>query len=306
MGYRYAERFADQVTAASGGRLVLKCNTAGAIVPAAKEFDGFSSGVLDWGVTATGYVADKFPQATLFSSQIGGLSPQEYSAWYLVGNGMELAAKMLDGYNVKVLDGIPLPPETFLWTNKDLKTPDDLKGLKYRSGGGDEPIIFGEYLGTAGVFMPGGEIYESMQRGVIDGFQYSSPAVDYTAAFYEVAEYAWLSPIRQPSEYHWYWFNADSWESLPDDLKVLVEELALSVGLENYYYTCAQDIIAIEKIKEYGVTKVLPVPKSIEDAVTAAADDYFTKKRDEGPFWAEVLDSIDAFQNTYREAFQRF
>ncbi|MBL7127110.1 MAG: hypothetical protein ISS58_07950 [Dehalococcoidales bacterium] len=80
------------MTAASGGRLVLKSNPAGAIVPAAKEFDGFSSGVLDWGVTATGYLTDKFPEATLFSSQIGGLSPQEYSAWYLVCDGLELAA----------------------------------------------------------------------------------------------------------------------------------------------------------------------------------------------------------------------
>jgi TRAP-type mannitol/chloroaromatic compound transport system substrate-binding protein len=294
----------EKVTAASGGRLVMKCNPADAIVPATKEFDGVDSGAIDYAMTAYGYWTDKFPAAQLFTYQVGGLSPMEAAAWQLIGGGNELAMEMITGYNVKLLTGVILPPEIFLWTHKELKSPADMKGLKYRSGGGDEPTIFGEYLGTAGVFMPTGEIYESMQRNVIDGFQCSSPGTDYSLGFQEVAEYCWLSPIRQPSEFHSYLFNTESWAALPDDLKVLVEEMCLATGLENYTYMMVEDVKALAKIKEYG-TNVLPVPKSIEDAILAATADYYAKKKAEDPFMAKVLDSVDAFKATYREAYQR-
>jgi len=302
--HRAIERLSERVTTASGGRLVMKANPAGAISPAAKEFDGVHAGVLDFAMTAYGYWTDKFPAAMLFTYQIGGLSPMEAAAWQLVGGGNELAHKMITGYNVKLLTGVILPPENFLWTHKELKAPGDLKGLKYRSGGGDEPTIFGEYLGTAGVFMPTGEIYESMQRGVIDGFQCSSPAVDYSMGFHEVSEYCWISPSRQPSEFHSYLFNTDSWAELPDDLKALVEEMCLATGLEHYTYMMREDVLAIEKLKEYG-TNVLPVPASIDEAVIAAADAFYAEKRAEDPMVAEVLDSIDAFKKIYREAYQR-
>lgn len=303
--YRALERVAEKITAASNGRLVVKANPADAIAPATKEFDAVDSGILDFAMTAYGYWTDKFPAAQLFTYQIGGLSPMEHAAWHLVGDGDELAHEMIQGYDVKLLTGVILPPEIFLWTNKELKSPADMKGLKYRSGGGDEPTIFGEYLGTAGVFMPTGEIYESMQRGVIDGFQCSSPAVDYSMGFQEVADYAWLSPVRQPAEFHSYLVNTQSWAELPDDLKVLVEEACMATGLEHYAYMLREDVLAIQKLKDYG-TNVLPVPESIEDAVLAAAEDYYAKKKAEDPMMAKVLDSIDAFKKTYREAFQRF
>lgn len=302
--YRSLERMSEKVTAASGGRLVMRCNPADAIVPATKEFDGIDGGALDYALTAYGYWTDKFSAAQLFTYQIAGLSPMEHAAWHLVGGGDELAAEMIAGYNVKLLTGSILTPEVFLWTHKELKSPADMKGLKYRSGGGDEPTIFGEYLGTAGVFMPTGEIYESMQRNVIDGFQCSSPAVDFSMGFQEVAEYCWLSPIRQPAEFHSYLFNTKSWAELPDDLKVLVEEMCLATGLEHYTYMMREDITAIAQLKEYG-TNVLPVPASIEQAIIEAADDYYAKKKAEDPMIAKVMNSIDAFKKTYREAYQR-
>jgi TRAP-type mannitol/chloroaromatic compound transport system substrate-binding protein len=284
--------------------LVVKSNPADAISPAAKEFDGVNAGVLDFAMTAYGYWTDKFPASQLFTYQIAGLSPMEHAAWHLVGGGDELAHEMIAGYDVKLLTGVILPPEIFLWTHKELKSPADMDGLKYRSGGGDEPTIFGDYLGTAGVFMPTGEIYESMQRGVIDGFQCSSPAVDYSMGFQEVADYCWLSPIRQPAEFHSYLVNTDSWAELPDDLKVLVEEMCLATGLEHYTYMMREDVLAIDKLKEYG-TNVLPVPASIEEAIVEASEDYYAEKKAEDPMIAKVMDSIEAFQSTYREAYQR-
>ena len=305
--FRPLARLSERITVASGGRLVVKAYSSGAIVPMTEESKGVNTGMLDFAMTTTADMRKILPWAALLNYQIGGLSPIESLMWHLVGGGHELfkrvAAEAGLG-NANVLPAALFGPEIFIWSNKELKGPDDLKGLKYRSGGGDEVQIMGN-LGVAAVVVPVAEVYEAMQRGVVDALQVSSPAMDYSLGIHEAAKIAWLSPVRQPAEIHQFWVNKDSWAELPDDLKVMVEDLCLATGLENYAHTIREDTLAIEKFREYG-TIILPVPTSIEQALLDASADFYAEKRlGENPLMGEILDSIDAFKKTYREAFQR-
>jgi TRAP-type mannitol/chloroaromatic compound transport system substrate-binding protein len=90
-------------------------------------------------------------------------------------------------------------------------------------------------MGASVVMVPGGEIYESMQRGVIDAFQYTSPAGDVTMGFYEVIDYMYLSPVRQPCAGTMLAVNKDSWAELSPDLQAIVEHAF--VGEAWHWYT---------------------------------------------------------------------
>jgi len=79
--------------------------------------------------------------------------------------------------------------------------------------------------GDSVVAIPGAELYESVQRGVVDAFQYSTPATDHSIAMYEVVDYIYLSPVRQSTDFHYYTINRDAFNELPDDLKRMVKEL---------------------------------------------------------------------------------
>jgi TRAP-type mannitol/chloroaromatic compound transport system substrate-binding protein len=300
--YIAIDEMAQQVASSSGGRLMLNLHAPGALVPQAKEFDAIDSRVLDWGLTAYAYWKDKFNAAAMFTFTVAGLSPAEQILWHLVGGGDELAQRMVEGYDVKLFTGQATPPETFLYSSKEIKSVADIKGLRIRTAGDDGEIF--TRMGASVVFLPGGEVYEAMQRGVIDAFQTTYPAGDYSQGRHEVAQYIYLSPARQPAEFHSYLVNTDSWASLPDDLKALLEDAFLASAWRTYADVTWVDTEAVDKFIEYGNT-VGPIPKDVEDEMVRLADEFYREQSAEDPFFAEVYDSITAFQQRYRTAYAR-
>jgi len=222
--------------------------------------------------------------------------------WYTEGGGAELAEKMLEGYKVKLSLDILLPPEIFLWSNKPLRTVADLKGLKIRTAG-DDGAMFSE-MGASVVFIPGGEVYEAMKRGVIDAFQLSCPAVDWTLGAHEVAKYCYLSPVRQPAEFRCNLVNADDWTKLPDNLKKLVEDEGMAEAMRYYAEATQRDKEALIKMKEYG-TIIEPASEEIVAELLRQAKIFYDKKAAEDPLSAEVINSLREFKKVYRELYQR-
>jgi TRAP-type mannitol/chloroaromatic compound transport system substrate-binding protein len=159
-------------------------------------------------------------------------------------------------------------------------------------------------MGAAVVFIPGGEVYEALQRGVIDACQLSSPAVDYSLGMNEVCDYIYLSGVRQPAEYHSFLFNTESWAALPDDLKVLVENCCLAEAIRYYMWMMEQDIEAVQKFKDYGCN-VEPASQIIVDEIVRQAEIFYDEKAAEDPLYADVLESISNFQKNYRGAWAR-
>jgi TRAP-type mannitol/chloroaromatic compound transport system substrate-binding protein len=164
-------------------------------------------------------------------------------------------------------------PEDFAYTKGlDLKTMADVKKLKMRTAGIGGEIM--TKLGASTVFLPGGELYESMQRGVINAFEYSGASSFWDMKFQEVTDSLWLSYARAPSDANAFIAKKESWMALPDDLKNIV--LWIQRGSEQLSWTRSLDAngVALLKIKDYGI-KVQPLPKEIDDAFRSTATAYF-------------------------------
>jgi len=274
----------------------------GAIVPAAKEFDAVDARILDYGLSAFVYWMDKFPVAGMFTFTIGGLSPMEMYLWFATAGGNELAQRMVAGYNIVMLPGQIGTPEIFLSSTKPVNSVADLKGLKIRTAG-DDGVCFSE-MGAAVVFTPAPEIYENMQRGVIDAYQCSSPAVDWSISLQEVAKYIYLSGVRQPCEHNAYQINSDAWAELPDDLKVLVKDMFMAEAWTYYGFITLEDMVAVEQFRDYGVVAE-PMAKEVEDEMVKQATKLYAERAAEDPFYAEVLKSWQDYQKAQRAAFAR-
>lgn len=294
------EDLINRIKVASGGRLDITLHPTGAIVPSAQEFDGVDLGTLDFGNTAPSYQMDRWPAAGPFAFIVDGLTGMEYAAWLTVGGGAELAKQMYSETNVHLVEGwLVTPPEAFLQSTKPLQTVDDIKGLKIRTAGDDGELF--ARMGAAVVFLPGEEIYEALQRGVIDTAQLSTPAIDWTFAIQEVADYMYLSPVRQPTDPTWVLVNEKSWAALPDDLKQIVEEVTFAQGFRWYDRLLKLDIEAVQMFKDYG-TIVEPASKEIEEELSRQAVIFYDEKAAEDPFYAEVIESIRSFRDAVREA----
>ena len=159
-------------------------------------------------------------------------------------------------------------------------------------------------MGAGVVFVPGGEIYESMQRGVVNSFQASSPAIEITMAFHEVGKYAYLSPVRQPTDYQMLGVNTKSWEALSPGLQKIVMDAYLANGISTYAKATVEDIAALEFFKDYGVI-VEPASEEVVNELIRQANILYDERAASDPFAAELIESIREFKESYAEAFER-
>jgi len=303
MEHKSFERASQMITQMSGGRLVAKPHPAGSIAPPAKQFDAVDSGTLDYAIDPGNYWRDKWQVATLFDNEINGMSAIEQQLWYLSGGGLQLVRRMVEKYNVHMINAaLTYPPEIFLSTTKPLRTVADIKGLKIRTAG-DDGTIFTQ-MGASVVMIPAGEIYEAMKRGTIDAFQYMSPAADASIGFHEAVKYVYLSPVRQPCSTSMVLANKKRWAELPADLQAIVENAFLGEAWRYYGEVVQEDAKALEKYKARGAV-VAPIPKEIADEVARRAEKMYAERAAKDPFYAEVLSSRHTFQKALRAMFER-
>ena len=295
----YHDMACNAITEASGGRLEVKPFVGGSIVPAYKELDAINENVLQMGYTCPMYNLDKWSAAGLISSRPGALAGEALRAWFDYGGGADLMNKMMEGYNVMTFPGAlsPLPAEVFFHSKKELKSMADIKGLKARCMGDGGEIL--KRLGAATVIMPGGELYEGMQRGTIDAFEYSTLASNWNMHFNEVADYVYISASRAPSDPQVFYVNKDAFNALPADLKAIVINVVSNYTMLQHEYLIAESIKAVESFKKAG-NKVLKVPADIERAVIAEADKFYSEKSaSEKPIFSEIFNSMKEFGVAY-------
>ncbi len=295
----YHDKLCHAITAATGGRLTVKPFVGGSIVPAYKEVDAINAGVLQMGYSTPMYNLDKWPAAGLISSRPGGLPGEALRTWFDFGGGAELLNKMMGDYNVMTFPGAlsPLPEEVFFHSKIKLETLADLKGLKARCMGDGGEIL--KRMGAATVIIPGGQLYEAMQRGTIDAFEYSTLASNWNMHFNEVAPYVYLSPTRAPSDPQVIFVNKDAWNKLPADLQEIVKAVVSQYTQAQHEYLVNESLKAVDKFKAAG-NKVYKVPKEIEDALTAEAEKFYAEKsKSEDPIFAEIYNSMTEFGKAY-------
>jgi TRAP-type mannitol/chloroaromatic compound transport system substrate-binding protein len=292
--HKLAIVLADTITAASGGRLIIDIEQGGAIVPAGEEFDGVRTGALEIAFSANMYNKHLHSAAPLLSSISGGLSAIQRMFWYEFGGGLELAKELYAPHGITYIGYIALPGEDFAYTKEPLKTLEDVKKLKMRTAGDGGEIM--SRLGAATVFMPGGELYESMQRGVINSFEYGAANEAWENGFHEVFNHVYLSTSRAPSDENSVVIGTETFNALSDDLKVLVEAVVLEAADDYYGPNIVKDAQALQNIIDYGVT-VESLSKEIEDAFLVEAVKFYDEamvKEDE--LYRRIMESQREFK----------
>jgi len=215
-----ANFLAKTINEMSGGRINVKVYGANEIVPALEVFDAVSRGTAEMGHTGPYYWKGKHPATQFFTSVPFGLTAQEMNAWLYHGGGMKLWEELYDKFNLIPNATGNTGVQMGGWFNKEINSIDDLKGLKMRI-----PGLGGEVLRQAGgtpVTLPGGEIYTSMQSGVIDATEWVGPYNDMTFGLYKVAKFYYHPGWHEPGSTMEAMINKDAFNALPKDLKAIV------------------------------------------------------------------------------------
>jgi TRAP-type mannitol/chloroaromatic compound transport system substrate-binding protein len=287
---------AEQVRAASGGSLQLDIFEPGELVPPFGITEAVRDGKVDAGYTWLGYDQGKLPWSSLFGAVPFGMEPWEYIAWWYHGGGRELADELYGDYQIQVMLCGIIGPESAGWFRNEISSLEDIRGLKIRFAGLGGRVL--QKLGASVTMLPGGEIFQALERGAIDASEFSMPAIDQRLGFDRIVRFNYFPGWHQPFTAFHLAVNPASWSELTDPQRAILETSCTAGIARNLAHGEAIQGEALRAFRQRGVT-VASLPDDILRELQRVTDLVLEEQaqRDEG--FRRVLASQRAFSAEY-------
>lgn len=295
--HEYALDFAKKVNEMTGGRLKIDVLPAGAVVKAFDLIDAVNKGTLDGGHGVTAYWYGKNSAYSLFGTGPSfGMDANTLLSWVEYGGGKALYDELqhqVMKFNVQGFLYGPMPTQPLGWFKKQVKSPDDLKNLKYRTVGLSVDVF--KELGASVVALPGGEIVPSLDRGVIEAAEFNNASSDRLLGFPDVSKICMLQSYHQPLELFEVLFNKKKYDGLSTELKSIIRYAAQASSADMSWKAIDRYSTDYLEMQTKQGVKFYKTPESILTAQLAAWDRVVAAKSKDNPFFAKVLESQKKF-----------
>ncbi len=294
-----AQQMAKIAKEISNGELTIRIDASNKHKAPLGVLDMVKGGQYDMGHTASYYWKGKDIATLPFTSMPFGLTAAEQYAWFYYGGGLELMQKVYAKHNLLSFPGGSTGVQMGGWFRKEIKTLDDLKGLKMRI-----PGFAGEIMAKLGVQVTNiaaGELYTSLDRNNIDALEWVGPSMDIKMGFHKIAPY-YYTGWHEPASEMQFLINKKSFNKLP---KHLQEVLIIAMRVAAYdMYIQNYDMNATawaQMKKEFPNIQIKTFSKEIMDAMKKANNELRNELSAKSAELKEVLQSQDDYLKKVRE-----
>ena len=292
--YGGAEVFAKAVKDMSGGKFEISVHAGGELMPPFGVVDGVQNGTVDMCHTVPYYFYGKNPAFALGSAVPFGLNARQMTSWMMHGNGRKLMNEFYSGYGMVSFAGGNTGTQMGGWFRKEVKTIADFKGLKMRLGGG----LIGDVmtkLGAVPQSIPGGEIYQALEKGTIDAAEWVGPYDDQKLGFNKVAPYYYYPGWWEGGPEVDFFVNQKALAALSPENRAIVEAAASHAHTDMLAKYDARNPGALKQLVA-AKTKVLPFSQGILDASFKASMEVFAENDAKSPEWKKIYADMRSFQ----------
>src|SRR5205085_11926111 len=287
------ERFARSIAAMSDGHLIVTVYPAGSLVRALEVFDAVSAGAADMYFTDEKYFQDKAPALNFFSTVPYGLTTDEFRAWILFGGGQALWDEVDAQFNIKALmlqsSGIQMGG----WFNKEINSPEDFKGLRYRM-----PELGAEVLrrmGATVVLTPAGEIADALKSGAIDAAGFIGPWTDIWLGLNKVVDYYYYPGFHEPGFNASLGINKTLWDGLSASERALIEAAAQAEVTRSLAEFNAENIKSLKLLRDDKGIKIQRFSDELIRRFGKLSKEVLADTAAKDPLTRKVYDSYMAF-----------
>jgi TRAP-type mannitol/chloroaromatic compound transport system substrate-binding protein len=292
------QKVAELVKEMSGGDFTIKVHGKGIHKAPLGIFDLVKTKQYEMGHSASYYYKGKNIATALLTTVPFGMTSTEQYAWYYYAGGKELAQKVYGQYNLRYYPGGNTGVQMGGWFRKEIKTLDDLKGLKMRI-----PGMAGEVFAKLGVNVtniPAGELYTALDRGTIDALEWVGPGMDIKMGFHKVAPYYYTGWHEPASEMNFF-VNQKAFDKLSKENKVILETAIAKVTADMMYDNFAMNVKAWSKMKKtHPNIKVKTFPKAILKEMKKSTDEVMNEYAKKDKLFNEIYQSQQAFMKDAR------
>ena len=288
-----ADVFAKKVSDMTGGKFQISTHAAGELMPAFGVVDGVQNATVEVAHTAPYYFFGKDPVFALGCAIPFGLNSRQMTAWMFEGNGLKLMREFYAKYNIINFPAGNTGAQMGGFFRKEVKSLADIKGLKFRIGGFGGKVL--ERIGGVPQNIPGGEIYQALEKGTIDAAEWVGPYDDLKLGLYKVApNYAypgWWEGGPQLDVF----INTKAFEALTPEYKAIVEAAATYAHVDMQAKYDALNPTALKTLVGSG-TKLFRFPKDMMDTAFKEAIALYGEIGTTNPTWKKIYDDYAAFR----------
>lgn len=287
---------AKRVSDLTDGALTLVFHEPGVLAPAAETLDRLSHNQISAAWATAGQLADKDTAFELLSSIPFGPETNEYLAWLFEGGGLDISRRLFAEQGLHNIPCLVFPPEGSGWFRNEIRTVDDLRGLKIRYFGLGGRVL--AKLGADARQMPAGEIVNAMRRGDIDAAEYSVPSMDLSIGLQNTARYYYFPGWHQQATLYELYFHLDVWDSLTAKEQQIITD-ACSISIQHGIVSAeAMQTKALRQLRNSSVKLRRWSPRLLL-AFEAAWDAVAAEQKMRSSRFREVLDSYQRFHRDF-------
>lgn len=284
-----AHDLAERVSRATAGEVEIAFHEPGVLVPGADTVNAVADGRVEAAWAGAGWFAGHDSAFNFFSAVPFGPGVAEYLGWMYQGGGLDMARDMFREHGVYNIPCGMIPPEASGWFRHEIRSPEDLKGLKMRFFGLGALVM--EKLGVVTEQIPPGEVLEKLKDGSLDATEFSLPAMDKPLGFHTLAKYYYFPGWHQQATFFDLYINLETWDELADHHKATIELACGDVMREMIAKGEAAQGEALADLQAQGVElRRWPAPMlvALEDA------------------WAEVAAEESAKSENFRKVYESY
>ena len=298
--YGAAEVFSKRVAALTGGKFNIRVFAGGEIVPALQVMDAVQAGTVEMGHSASYYYFGKDPTFAFDGVVPFGLNSRQQTAWWDQGGGKALTREFFKDYGIINFMGGNTGAQMGGWFRKEVKTVQDLNGLKMRIGGFAGRVM--QKLGLVPQQIAGGDIYPALEKGTIDAAEWIGPYDDEKLGFNKVAPFyytpGWWEAGLQVSFY----IGIKEWEKLPKEYQAAVEAASYESHVTMQAEYDARNPAALARLLKNGV-KLRQFSKEIMEACYKATNEVMEEESAKNAKFKKIYEPWKRFRQDQNQWF---
>jgi len=305
-----AEYFANRLAEMTDQKFQVRVFAGGEIVPPLQVLDAVQNGTVEMGHTASYYYVGKDPTFTFDATVPFGMNYRIMNSWLREAGGQAMINDFMKDYNIISMPAGNTGTQAGGWWRKEIKTVDDLKGVKFRIGGWGGAVL--TKLGVVPQQLGGADIYPALEKGTIDGAEWVGPYDDEKLGFYKVAKYYYAPGWWEGQTNLVLYVNLQQWNTLPKSYQAMVQTAAADA---NNRVIAAYDFLNPQALKRLiaGGTQLRYWSKPIMDACFKATRELYAEesarnpkfKKIYGP-WADYLAQQDEWMRVEEQQFDNY
>ena len=289
-----ADVMARRLAELTSNRFIIKVHAAGELMAPFAVIDAVEKATIEISHTASYYFVGKNTAFGFECTLPFGLNQRQQNAWMMHGDGGRLVADFLRNYNIVSFIGGNTGTQMGGWFKQPLRSPLDLKGLKYRI-----PGIGGRIMATLGVepfALGGGEILPAMMSGKVDAAEWVGPYDDEKLKLYEAAKYYYFPGWWESNTMLSFYVNAGAWDKLPQLYQHAFRSAASEANADMMAKYDAVNPAALERLLDRGV-KLVPFPPEIMRLGQKASFEFYENEASTNPEFGKLYRNWKPFRD---------